>query len=333
MASDLDTREYDLLRLVKQHGPIGSIQLRELMQLHGYSIQDRTIRLTLAELDEQAFTKKIPGKGRRITDEGERELREGNIDGRLERIRTRIGTLTSQVTYDPIEDTGIVVVSEVIIDESKLGDALALIEHLDQSPMGPTRLRIETKSDDRYRLLAPSSITLDGVLLNHGISANLTHAGVVDYKPDADSYAEYGGRCVKYIDMISGEKSSIDVVSLLIEAGRSDVTSIVDGERGLLLCDHREFPINRFDEARDLTLATRSMIGGTINVHRPRERDQHNILPWGYGGITNTGIGETLLALFHENDICESWNIFYGSVPRRGLTSLSIAKSRLDVRS
>jgi restriction endonuclease len=100
----LDTREYDLLRLVKQHGPIGSIRLHDLMELHGYSIQDRTIRLMLADLDEQGYTAKVSGKGRRLTPEGQKALTQENVTGRLEQIRTRIATLTSKVTYDPIEE-------------------------------------------------------------------------------------------------------------------------------------------------------------------------------------------------------------------------------------
>lgn len=90
MAADIDKRTYDLLRLVDRYSPIGSIQLGELMQLHGYDIKDRTIRLKLSELDSIGLTEKVPGKGRQLTESGRVELEQGDVNGRLEQIRARI---------------------------------------------------------------------------------------------------------------------------------------------------------------------------------------------------------------------------------------------------
>ncbi|EMA42928.1 ribonuclease R [Halobiforma nitratireducens JCM 10879] len=107
----LDRRLYDILRLVDHHGPIGSIQLVELIQHHGYDIKDRTIRLALPELEDHGLTEKVPGQGRRLTERGRQELEHGDVNARLEHIRTRIATLSSRVTYDPFEDTGDVIAS------------------------------------------------------------------------------------------------------------------------------------------------------------------------------------------------------------------------------
>ena len=186
MDTDLDRRTYDLLRLVDRHGPIGSIQLVELMQLRGYDIKDRTIRLTLSELDSIGFTEKVPGKGRRLTDSGRTELEQGNVSGRLEQIRARIATLTSRVSYDPIENTGTLVASCAFLDADDADAARSLVDRLESLPLGPLPVSLEEASETEpggYRLLAPSSITLDGVLLARGVNADLTTAGVLEYEP------------------------------------------------------------------------------------------------------------------------------------------------------
>lgn len=336
MPPDLDRRTYDLLRLVDHHGPIGSIQLVELMQLHGYSIKDRTIRLTLSELDELGLTEKVPGKGRRLTEKGRRELGQGDVSSRLEQIHARISTLTSRVSYDPIEDTGVLVACAAFLDADEIGDGLALVERLESLPFGPIPIALEESTNDEpgdYRLLSPSSITLNGVLLARGINTKLTTAGVVEY--DADGASNRGGRIARYVDVITGKGSSIDVISLLIEAGRSDVESVLDGGgSGLVVGDDREFPINRFEEARDLTLATRAALGGAVDLRRPREKEQqfpNGDLAWASASITYVGSGELVLTALSEYGLSSAWQTLYGTVTRNEFESCRTARGALEI--
>lgn len=346
MDEQLDTRTYDLLRLVDQHEPIGSITLVSLMQRRGYDIQDRTIRLTLAELDERGLTEKIPGRGRRLTERGRRELEQGDVRGRLEQIRAKIATLTSRVSYDPIEDVGDLVASSAILDESAVSDALDVVEGLEALPFGPIPVGLEPTGDGApgdYRLLSASSITLDGVLLSRGINADLSTAGVLEYSteppPQPDSVdpaserdgetrredtepVEYGGHLSRYVDVINGEGSSIDVISLLIEAGRGHVTPLLDGEStGLLIGDDRKFPINRYEEARDLTTSTRANLGGVVDFHRPGDGGPvtDGNAAWAYGSLTYVGSGELVLTALHERGLLADWETLAGTVSRNEL--------------
>ena len=330
MAPDLDRRTYDLLRLVDRHGPIGSIQLFELMGVHGYDIKDRTIRLTLQELDELGLTEKVPGQGRRLTEDGRAELERGDVNSRLEQVRARIATLTSRVSYDPIDDEGALVASAAFLDESTLDRALELVGRLDALPLGRIPVAVEESDETEpgaYRVVAASSITLDGVLLAHGVDGRISNAGVLEYELEADASSDErpssrGGRFRRFVDVINGEGSSIDVVTLLIEAGRTDVaTPLETGGPGLLVGDSREFPITRFDEARDLAVTTRRALGGVVDFRRPREGDP---LPggsdgWAFGSITYAGPGELLLSAFTEYDLAESWETLYGTVDRGAL--------------
>lgn len=337
MDVELDQRTYDLLRLVDRHGPIGSIQLVELMQQRGYDIKDRTIRLQLSELDDLGLTEKVPGRGRRLTESGRQELDQGDVSGRLEQIRAQISMLTSRVSYDPMEDSGALVASSAFVDDDDLNEALDVIRRLEALPLGPLPVAVEPAADGEpgdHRILASSSITLDGVLLAHGINVDLLTAGVLEYVASEDdtvddhtsvSDADLGGHIWRFVDVINGEGSSIDVISLLIEADRSDVTSLLDTERrGLLIGDDRQFPVNRFEEARDLSLATRSALGGVIDLRRPREDTTFSsgTPAWAFGSLTYAGAGELVIAALHEQGLATDWETLYGTVARNRLEAV-----------
>lgn len=338
MAPDLDRRTYDLLRLVDQHGPIGSIHLFELMQLHGYDIKDRTIRLLLSELDALELTEKVPGQGRRLTAKGRSELEKGDVHTRLEQLRARIATLSSHVSYDPIDDDGVLVASAAFLSEADVEEALDLVERLGDLPLGPIPVALEDSDEHEpgdVRLVTASSITLDGVLLARGVDASISNSGVLEYEPtepDAEEATalDCGGRILRYVDVINGEGSSIDVVSLLIEAGRSDARSIVEtGGRGLLVGDSREFPITRFEEARDLGVATQRSLGGALEFRKPREQEH---LPggtstWAFGSITYVGPGELLLTVLSEYGLTDDWETLYGTVERTDLEPVRAART------
>jgi len=328
MSLELDRRLYDLLRLVDRHEPIGSIQLMELLNRYGYDIKDRTVRLHLSELDEQGLTEKVPGKGRRLTERGREELDMGDIASRLEHSRSRIASLASRVTYDPADDQGDLIASAAFVSEPDLEPTLSLISDLDALPLGPVSIDVSestaTEAGD-YRILAPSSITLDGVLLAFGIDARLATANVLEYDPDRVDGAEpesAGGRIVRTVDVISGEGSTIDVLSLLIEAGRTDVSSLLDGDdRGLVVGDDREFPVDQFREARSLTHRKRERLGGTYSLQRPRERKprSNGEFGWTFCSLVYVAAGEVLIAALAESGLATDWNTLYGIVPRHDL--------------
>lgn len=347
-APDLDRRTYDLLRLVDAHEPIGSIRLTERMHCRGYRIEDRTVRLALADLDDGGLTTKVPGRGRELTAAGRAELDRGDVSGRLSRVRERIATLTSAVTYDPTEDVGDLVAGAVLVPRESLSAVFDVLRELDGSPLGPVPTAVADDSRDRVRLAFPSSITLDGVLLSWGIDADLTTAGLVEYRgtsSDGDGTDDVdrsddttgdgtGGEIVRYVDAISGEGSTMDVVELLIEAGRTDVTAALGGGTGVLVVDNREFPLARYGEARDLAAATARSLGGVVDVRRPREPGPFPLGSpgWEFGSLTYGGIAEATLALLREHELADEWETLAGISPRSDFHPLATARATIEDR-
>jgi hypothetical protein len=321
MPADLDRRTYDLLRLVRANGPIGSIRLVDLLTERGYDVKGRTVRLMLSDLDEAGLTRKVPGKGRELTDEGRAELDCGDVGGRHQQIRERIATLTSRVTYDPTEDAGELITCTVRIPQADAPSAFDALATLDDSAMGPVLIATtDTATGGVVELRLPSSITLDGVLLSHGVDATLVTAGLVEYRDE---------RVVRYIDTLSGEGSTMNVVSLLIEAGRTDVDGALCGETGVLVVDNREFPLTQFDEGEALTAAIADQLGGVFDVRRPRESGPFPCgkPSWDFASLTYTGAGELALALLVERSLVDSWEMLGAPVARSAFEPFSVARA------
>lgn len=348
MPENLDRRAYDLLRLIQSHEPIGSIRLVDRLNRHGYSIKGRTVRLMLSDLDDAGYTEKIPGQGRCLTAKGRSELERGHVSARLSQVRDRIRRLIGQVTYDPFEDAGEVVASSVTVRDEDLDDALDAIASLTETPLGPIWIAVEEAFGDAatdtgaVRLRAPSSITLDGVVLSRGINAELRTAGIVEYSPDRDPTTyphegefdpENGGAILRYTDAISGESSTVDVVSLLIEAGRTSVRPAFDDsdEPALFVVDNREFPLARYDETVDLATEVRDRLGGVLDVRKPREAGPFPTEKpgWGFASMTYGAVGELVVSLLAAEGYAESWETLSGLVPRSEFEALPDVRARL----
>ena len=350
MSPDLpERRTYDVLRLVRTHEPVGSVKLTERLRERGYSVTERTVRLTLADLDDRGFTEKVGGKGRRLTDAGRSELDRGGVWGRSDHVNERLAELTSRVDYDPETDRGNVVVGTVDVPRADRDALAAVIEDLDRSSLGPIGVSVETVEGVEtadggsdlnegggeagvLRVAAASSVTVNGVLLAAGIDADLEALGVVEYhtEPDAVPYddpeaADHGGAVLRYTDAIGNERATFDVASVLIGAGRTDVDAALAGERGLLVADYLEYPIARHDEGRELAVRTRDRLGGAIDVRRPREPGP---FPWGtsswaFASMTGVGAAECLIACCVERGIAVDWETLAGVRDRGSLVSAS----------
>ncbi len=334
MANDPDQRTYDTLRLLDTHEPIGSIRLTERLRERGYSITERAVRLTLADLDEAGFTEKVGGKGRCLTDKGRAELRHGGVRGRIEQVRERLAELMSQVTYNPENNNGTVVVGTVTIPKDARAQVESEVRAIDRSPFGPAPVSIDPVDRNGKSLLkvtAASSVTIDGVLLRNGIETKLDTTGIVEYHPDPDTvpYDGHGvtndnGAILRFTDVIGEERATVDMVSLLIEARRTSVGNVLKGRAGLLVADNREIPLSQYESAASLTSATRDELGGVHDLRRPREPGP---FPWGQPGwsfasLTCVGAAELIISRFVESEIAVSWSTLDGIQPRESLSTV-----------
>ena len=330
MAVDPDRRTYDILRLLATHEPIGSVHLTEYLRERGYSLTERTVRLILSDLDEQGLTEKAGGKGRKLTPAGRAELERGGVSGRVEHVRERLADLTSRVTYDPETDDGEVVVGTVQVPATERETVESILAAVNDSPMGPVPASI-VERDGELTVTVPSSVTVDGVLLSRGIDSHPDTLGIVEYVADPDpgslpyddpEPATHGGAIRRFTDVIGDERATLDLVSLLIGAGQTDVATALSGETGLLVADNREVPLARYDDAFEVATATRERLGGVVDLRRPREPGP---FPWGepgwtFASLTFAGTAELVVARCVEAGIATDWETLAGLDVRSSLS-------------
>lgn len=333
MVNGDDRRTYDVLRLLEEYEPIGSVHLTEHLRDRGYSLTERTVRLILSDLDDAGLTEKVAGKGRRLTDAGRAELERGGVLGRVEHVRDRLTNLTSRVTYDPREDAGKLVVGTVRIPRDQRDRLHSILTAIGESRLGPVLASITPVSDGDSEYLdvaVPSSVTLDGVLLSHGIESHPETLGLVEYEADPDPEslpyddpepAARGGAIRRFTEVIGDERATLDIVELLIDAGRTDVETALAGGVGLLVADNREVPLSRYDTTIELATETRDNLGGVLDLRRPREPGP---FPWGEPGwtiasVTYAGTAETVISRCVEADIAVEWDTLAGLRSRSDL--------------
>lgn len=335
--ADTDRRTYDVLRLLAAHEPIGSVHLTDHLRERGYSVTERTVRFTLADLDADGLTEKAGGRGRRLTAAGRAELERGGVRGRVEHVRERLADLTSRVTYDPDADEGDVIVGTARVPADARDELDAVLEAIDDSAIGPLAVsvdRVETADDQWLELAVPSSVTVDGVLLSNGIDSHPETLGLVEYVQDPDpddlpyedpAPAAHGGAVVRFTDVIGDERATLDLVSLLIEARRPEVARALDGDTGLLVADNREIPLARYDTAASLATGIRDRFGGVLDLRRPREDGP---FPWGapgwtFASLTYAGPAECVLSRCVEAGIVDDWETLAGTRARDTLSGVS----------
>lgn len=336
MPTGPDQRTYDVLRLLAAHEPVGSVHLTEYLRERGYSLTERTVRLILSDLDEEGLTEKAGGKGRQLTAAGRAELERGGVSGRVEHVRERLADLTSRVTYDPASDDGELVVGTVRVPRADRGSLDAALSALGESPLGPVVAGVDpvtVDGTDYLDVAVPSSVTLDGVLLSRGIDSHPDTLGLVEYDPDPapDSLpyddpdpAAHGGAIRRFTDVIGDERATLDLVALLIDAGRTDVGGALDGGPGLLVADNREVPLARYDATRELATGTRDRLGGVLDLRRPREPGP---FPWGdpgwtFASLTYAGAAELVISRCVERGIAADWETLAGTRPRSSLSTI-----------
>ena len=221
------------------------------------------------------------------------------------------------------------VVGTVQVPAAERETVESILDTVVESPMGPVPASVE-EADDELTVTVPSSVTVDGVLLSRGIDSHPDTLGLVEYvadpAPESLPYddpepATHGGAIRRFTDVIGDERATLDLVSLLIGAGRTDVESALAGATGLLVADNREVPLARYDDAFDAATATRDRLGGVLDIRRPREDGP---FPWGepgwtFASVTFAGPAELVIARCVEAGIAADWETLAGLRPRSTL--------------
>lgn len=243
MTKKIDKKLAILNALKEQDRPTNSVELTKLLSLGGINFSERTVRFHLKELDEKGLTRSIGKKGRLITETGLTELQSSQMTQTPGYLSAKIDQMIYRMNFDLPMRSGTVVVNTSLVPPYQLecfvdkickvfelgygmGELMALI--------GPGESVGElTIPRDKIGFCTVCSITINGILLKHGIPMTSRFGGLLKLK-DAKAF--------RFVEMIHYDGTSIDPLEVFIRSGMTDYHQAIKDGNGLIGASFREIP-------------------------------------------------------------------------------------------
>ena len=228
--------------------PLNSRVITRLLLDAGQRFSERTVRLYLKEADEQGLTESFGRKGRVLTEAGHDELRISQVLRRVGYLSAMIDRMTYQMTFDLHTRSGTVVVNTSIVDADDLARHAEEICRVFQKGYAMGKLLAILAPGERIgKIVVPKgkrgfcticSVTLNGVLLKHGVPVTSRFGGLIEY---------HDGAPTRFTEMIHYDGTSIDPLEVFIRAGMTDYHGAIRDGNGLIGASFREMPEDSTD--------------------------------------------------------------------------------------
>lgn len=267
-------RKHMILAVLKQSDQaLTSSLITEALEKRGHDISGRTVRLYLQELDEEGLTDNLGKRGRRITDKGLSELNASQTLARVGFLSARIDQMTYKMSFDLALRKGEVVVNTTLVKPEHFRECLEKICQVFEKgyAMGQLagllhpgeRIGDITVPEGMLGFCTVCSITLNGVLLKHGIPTRSRFGGLMQLRD---------GKPTRFLEMIMYDGTSIDPLEIFIRSAMTDYLGAIATGNGSIGASFREVPA----DSRDLVVGLAEKLeavglGGFMNIGRPNE--------------------------------------------------------------
>lgn len=301
----VEKRKLAILEVLKKSSdPLSSGKIAEALNIAGYDISERTVRLYLQQLDEFGFTELHGKRGRTITVSGRKEIGSSKILERVGYMSSRIDRMTYQMTFDLERRSGKVIVNTTIVDPNHLREKIEPIKqvfargyamgHLVAVLHPGEQAGDVTVPEGKIGLCTVCSITLNGVLLKHGVPVRSLFCGLLevqDHKP------------VRLAEVVNYDAISLDPLELFISAGRTNYTGAITDGNGLIGVGFRELPAESYDLVMNLEEKLEGIgLGGFMEIGLPGQALFNMPVHEGcMGAVVVGGLNPT--AIFEEDGI------------------------------
>lgn len=260
-----------ILKALRQEvRPITSVDLAAKLRAAGIDLSERSIRIYLSELGAEGLTQPHGRRGgHSITHRGMAEVHAARTLARVGYLSARIDQMTYRMSFDLHSRAGEVVVNASIVSPQRLAAAAEKVCQVFAQGyamgnrialLGPGQtLGGLTVPTDRVGFCTVSSITLNGVLLKHGIPTASRFGGLLELR---------NRQPTRFVEMIDYAGTSIDPLEVFIRAGMTDYHGAIHDGNGLIGASFREMPedsrhlvLNLADHLRTIGLGAFMVIG------------------------------------------------------------------------
>ena len=267
-----EKRKLAILAALRENGQsAGSAEIANMLIGQGYEVSERTVRMDLLELDQSGLTRNLGRKGRRITEKGLGELESAHVMQRVGFLSAKIDQMTYWMTFDLATRTGSVVVNTSLVEPRQLascvdkvckvfekGYAMGMLLGLLQPGESIGKLVVP---EGKLGFCSVCSITLNGVLLKHGIPTRSRFGGLLELRE---------GQPRRFVEIITYDGTTVDPLEVFIRSAMTNYVGAVESGNGRIGASFREFPA----ESRQLTIDLAQKLadiglGGLMEVGMP----------------------------------------------------------------
>lgn len=302
MSEKTEKKELTILRLLqKSETPLPSSKILERLHAMGHEVSDRTVRHYFKILDEKGLTENLGRKGRIITQLGQRELSRARVFDKVGFLETKIDQLTYRMTFDLARKKGTVIVNISLIEKAILVQAAPLISQVyDAGYSMGTMMCLFNPGERVGDIVIPRgmtgfgtvcSITLNGVLLAHGIPIHSNFGGLLELR---------NRKPLRFVEIIRYDGTSLDPLEVFIRSGMTDYTGAIRKGNGRIGVGFREVPADSRDRVIDLIEKLKEVgLGGFLMVGWPGQPLLEIPVPEGRAGAVVIG-GLNPIAILEE---------------------------------
>lgn len=235
--------------LSKAAEPMTSAQIADCLVAAGQPLSERAVRLYLSQLDTEGLTESRGRRGRLITERGLAELRAMRLLEQVGYLSAKIDQMTYSMSFDLATRTGRLVVNTSLVNPRQLAACMdkvcrvfaqgyAMGNRLALLAPGETVGEL-TIPKDKVGFCTVCSITINGVLLKHGIPTTSRFGGLLEMR---------NSQPTRFVEMIHYDGTSIDPLEVFIRSGMTDYNGAIRDGNGLIGASFREMP----EDSRDL---------------------------------------------------------------------------------
>ncbi|MBN1586101.1 MAG: DUF128 domain-containing protein [Candidatus Omnitrophica bacterium] len=265
-------RKLSILRVLRRSGkPLPSSAIAEGLQGFGHDVSERTVRLYLQQLDQEGMTENLGKQGRRLTPAGQQEVSEAFAYEKVGLLASKIDNMTYRMDFDLETQNGTVVVNTSLVDLRVFRDAIPLIKRVFASGYamgtlmalhGPgERCGDKNVPPGKVGISTVCSITLNGVLLAHGIPVFSKFGGLVeirDFKP------------TRFVELIHYGGTTVDPLEIFIRSGMTNYVGATETGQGRIGAGLREVPAESREVVQGLSLRLKQAgLGGIMVIGSP----------------------------------------------------------------
>ncbi|MCX8109928.1 MAG: NrpR regulatory domain-containing protein [Syntrophorhabdaceae bacterium] len=265
-------KELLILQVLKESDkPLTSARIAERLGLTGYDISERTIRLYLQKMEADGLVSSNGKRGSIITERGLEELDSSWVIDKVGFLSAKIDRMSYMMNFDINSTSGTVVINMTLVEPKIFAENIKYIEkvYYDGYAMG-NLLTFLAPGESLNHIIVPEgmigvgtvcSITLNGVLLKHGIPTTSRFGGLLEIKEK---------KPVRFVEIIMYDGTSIDPLEVFIRSGMTNYMGAIKTGSGRIGASFREFPAESRDKVEQLAERLKRIgLGGLVGVGMP----------------------------------------------------------------